>query len=127
MKKPKKNWLEWTVFALSLLLVLTTAGLLVHEHLSLGHEPADPQVTLGEPEAHDGYFAVPVKVVNRGDNTAESVQIEIELQLPGEKSEKGQVQLQYLPRQATRHAWVTFRHDPRQGKLEPRVLGYEKP
>ncbi|HEY3662416.1 MAG TPA: hypothetical protein VGL24_04620 [Chthoniobacterales bacterium] len=127
MKKPQKNWLEWTVFAFSLLLVLGTAGLLIHEHLSLGQEPADPQITLGSPEAHDGYFAVPVKVVNRGDNTAESVQIEVELQLPGKESEKGQVQLNYLPRQATRHAWVTFRHDPRQGKMETRVLGYQRP
>ena len=127
MKRPEKNWLEWTVFALSLLVVLTTAGLLIHEHLTLGQEPADPQIMLGAPEAHDGYFAVPVKVVNRGDNTAESVQIEVELRLDGGESEKAEVQLEYLPRQATRHAWVTFRHDPREGKLEGRVLGYQKP
>jgi uncharacterized protein (TIGR02588 family) len=127
MKWPEKNWLEWGVFALSLLFVLTTAGLLIHEHVSLGHQPADPQIMLGPPEAHAGYFAVPVKVVNRGDNTAESVQIEVELRLDGGASEKAQVELQYLPRRATRHAWVTFRHDPRKGKLQSRVLGYQKP
>ena len=127
MKRPEKNWLEWGVFALSFLFVLSTAGLLIHEHVSLGHQPADPQIMLGAPEAHAGYFAVPVNVVNRGDITAESVQIEVELRLDGGESENARVQLQYLPRRATRHAWVTFRHDPRQGKLESRVLGYQKP
>lgn len=127
MKRPAKNWLEWGVFALSLLFVLSTAGLLIHEHVSLGHQPADPQIMLGAAEAHAGYFAVPVKVVNRGDNTAESVQIEVELRLDSGENEKARVQLQYLPRRATRHAWVTFRHDPGQGKLESRVLGYQKP
>lgn len=127
MKRPAKNWLEWGVFALSLLFVLSTAGLLIHEHVSLGHQPADPQIMLGAAEAHAGYFAVPVKVVNRGDNTAEGVQVEVELRLDSGENEKARVQLQYLPRRATRHAWVTFRHDPRQGKLESRVLGYQKP
>jgi uncharacterized protein (TIGR02588 family) len=127
MKKPRKNWLEWVIFAVSLLLVLGTAGVLVLESFSLGKKEADPQMQLGPPTAHDGYFAVPVTVVNRGDGTAESVQLEVLLRLPGGETEKGEFQLQYLPRRATRHAWVTFRHDPRKGKLEPRVLGYQKP
>lgn len=127
MKKPRKNWLEWLIFAVSLVLVLGTAGILVWESSSLGKKVADPQMQLGTPEAHDGYFAVPVTVVNRGDGTAQSVQLEVLLHLRNGETEKGQFQLQYLPRRATRHAWVTFRHDPREGKLETRVLGYEKP
>ncbi len=127
MKKPEKNWLEWSVFALSLVLILVTAGLLVQQWLSLGEKPPDPQVQLGLPEAHQGYFAVPVTVANRGDETAESVHIEVLLQLPGGESERGEFDLPYLPRHATRKAWVTFRHDPSKGKLESHVLGYQKP
>ncbi len=127
MKAPQKNWLEWIIFALSLLLILATAGALICEQLSLGEKPPDPQVQLGPPEAHEGYFAVPVKVVNHGDETAASVHLEVVLHLPGGESETGQFDLPYLPRRATREGWVTFRHDPSEGKLEPRVLGYEKP
>ncbi|HEY2800021.1 MAG TPA: hypothetical protein VGI85_05470 [Chthoniobacterales bacterium] len=127
MKKPRKNWLEWVIFAVSLLLVLGMAGVLVWESFSLGKKEADPEMELGPSAAHGDYFAVPATVVNRGDGTAASVQLEVLLKLPGRETEKGEFQLQYLPRHATRHAWVTFRHDPREGKLEPRVLGYQKP
>lgn len=127
MKKPKKNWLEWIIFAVSLALVLATVVILTCEALSLGKKPADPQVRLGAPEAHENYFAVPVTVTNRGDATVENVHLEVTLQLPGGEKETGEFDLPYLPRHATRDAWVTFTHDPSQGKLEPRVLGYQKP
>ncbi len=127
MKKPQKNWLEWTIFACSLVIVLGTVGVLLYEAFSSGNKPADPQVRLGAVEVHEGYFAVPVRVENRGDETAENVHLAIELKLPGGESERGEFDLPYLPRRATRHAWVTFRQDPRKGKLEPMILGYQKP
>ncbi len=127
MKKPKKNWLEWSVFALSLLLLLLTMAILVREQLSLGKQPPDPQMELGVPEAHTDYFAVPVKVHNHGDETAEDVHLEVKLILPGGESESGEFDLPYLPRHSVREAWVTFRQDPRKGKLEAHVLGYQKP
>ncbi|MEO8440786.1 MAG: hypothetical protein ABI540_11280 [Spartobacteria bacterium] len=37
--------------------------------------------------------------------------------------ERGEFELPYLPRHATRRAWVTFARDPRERKLETRVLG----
>lgn len=127
MKPPKKNWLEWTIFAISLVLVLVTAGVLVQQQFSLEDKPPDPQIELGTPEAHDGYFAVPVKVTNRGDSTAASVQVEVALRTAEGESETGQFDLPYLPRRSTREGWVTFQHDPAKGKMEPRILGYEKP
>lgn len=127
MKKPQKNWLEWVIFALSLVVVLGIASLLLYQVFSLGTKPADPHLQLGPVEAHEGYFAVPVMIVNRGDETAENVHLAVELQRPGGETERGEFDLPYLPRRATRHAWVTFRHDPGEGKLEPLVLGYEKP
>ncbi len=127
MKKPEKNWLEWLIFVVSLSLVFGIAAVLIYQHLSLGEKPPDPQVQLGPPEAHEGYFAVPVMVANRGDETIENVHLEVSLQLAEGESEKGEFDLPYLPRHSTRQAWVTFRHDPREGKLESRVLGYQKP
>jgi uncharacterized protein (TIGR02588 family) len=127
MKVPKKNWLEWMIFALSLALICATVGILVYESRSLSNESPSPQIELGPSEWHQSYFAVPVRVRNAGDQTAQNLQIEIDLVLPNGDKETGKVNLDYLPRRATRNAWVTFRHDPGQGKLQPRVLGYELP
>lgn len=127
MKTPKKNWLEWSIFAISLVVVLGTAGVLFYELFTLGEQPADPQMELGPPQAHTGYYAVPVTVRNRGNETAQNVHLAVTLQLSGEESERADFILDYLPRFAKREAWVTFLHDPAKGKLEPRVLGYEKP
>lgn len=127
MKKPQKNWLEWIVFAISLCLVLGTAGVLLQQHFTMTKGPPDPQIALGEVEPHDGFFAVPVKVTNRGDTTAESVHIEVELTSPDGKRETADFDLPFLPRHAEREGWVTFHQDPRLGKLQGRVLGYQKP
>ena len=127
MKKPKKNWLEWSIFAVSLVVVLGTVGVLLYEYLSLGSEPADLRIELARPEAHAGYYAVPVTVRNQGSATAQNVHLEVTLQLSGAETERAEFELDYLPRAAKRKAWVTFLHDPAQGKLTPRILGYENP
>ncbi len=127
MRLPKKNWLEWLIFAVSVALICATIGVLVYENRSLTSEPPSPQIQLGRARWHESYFAVPLTVTNAGDHTAQNVQLEVDLLLPGGQKETGKVNLQYLPRRATRDAWVTFQHDPGKGKLEPRVLGYERP
>ncbi len=127
MKLPKKNWLEWSVFGLSLLLILGIVAILIHEEMTLNGDPPDPQMVIGAPEAHQGYFAVPVTVTNRGDETAEQVHLEIVLEMPDGGKETSEFDLPYLPRHAMRKAWVTFFHDPAKGEMKPRVLGYEKP
>jgi uncharacterized protein (TIGR02588 family) len=129
MKKVKKNWLEWAVFGVSLLLVAGTLGLLVYDALSMAKAPPDIEVRLGAPEQRGQAFVVPVAVTNRGDQTAEGVQIEVTLEGAGggAESERGEFTIAFVPRRATREGWVAFRTDPRGARLTPRVLGYEKP
>ena len=127
MNKPNKNWLEWSVFTLSLALILGTAGVLLYEELAVERQPASPSIQVGKPETREGNFVVPVTVVNKGDATAAEVRLEVMLRLPGGASERAEFELPYLPRRATRAAWVTFLHDPAQGDLVPRVLGYQDP
>ena len=81
---------------------------------------------IGTPEPRAGYFAVPIKAMNKGDHTAEGVHIEVVLAARGEE-ETGDFEIAFLPRRGSREAWVTFKSDPRSGALEARVLGYEKP
>ena len=126
MNTPKKNWLEWTVFAFSALLIVGVLSFLIYESATIGNSPPDIHVQVGTPEARAGYFAVPIEAKNNGDHTAEGVHIEVVLKT-GNKEETGDFQIAFLPRRGSREAWVTFKSDPRQGTLEARVLGYEKP
>ena len=126
MKKVKKNWVEWTVFGFSALLIAAVIGFLLYESATIGDAPPDIQVQIGSPEPRTGYFAVPIEVMNKGDHTAEGVHIEVVLRTGG-KEETGDFEIQFLPRRGSREAWVTFKSDPSAGTLEARVLGYEKP
>ena len=126
MKTPRKNWLEWTVFALSAALIVAVLGFLVYETATIGSAPPDIHVQIGKPEQRSGYFAVPIEAVNKGDHTAEGVHIEVVLKANGQE-ETGDFEIAFLPRRGSREAWVTFKNDPRSGTLEARVLGYEKP
>ena len=127
MKKVEKNWLEWAVFGVSLALVAGVLGFLVYDALKMGEAAPDLEVRLGAAVARAEEFVVPVAVTNRGDQTAEGVQIEVTLEGGGGEPERGEFGIAFLPRRATREGWVVFRTDPRGARLTPRVLGYEKP
>ena len=125
--KVEKNWLEWIVFGVGLALVACVLGFLVYDGARMGGAPPDIELKLGVPERRGAGFAVPVSATNRGDETAEGVQIEVVLEAGGGEPERGEFAIAFLPRRATRHGWVTFRTDPSAGQLKARVLGYEKP
>ncbi|CAN5779698.1 MAG: hypothetical protein H0T77_10930 [Pyrinomonadaceae bacterium] len=127
MKKMQKNWLEWVVFALGLILVSSTLGYLIYAGVSMGHDPPSLEVRLGTPEQGQFNFIVPVTVVNHGDETAEGVRIEVVIESGGEEKARAELDVAFLPRHATREGWVTFREDPRASQLKARVLGYQKP
>lgn len=125
--KIQKNWLEWAVFALGLILVSATLGYLIYAGVSMGHKPPSLEVRLGTPEPGQFNFMVPVTVVNHGDETAEGVRIEVVMNSAGGEQERGQLDIPFLPRHATREGWVTFEKDPRTAQLKALVLGYQKP
>ena len=114
------------VFGVSAVLIAMVIGFLVFESATIGDALPDIQLRLGTPEARSSYFAVPLEVTNKGDQTAEGVHIEVVLRSGG-KEERADLEIAFLPRRGSREAWVTFKTDPRQGTLEARVLGYEKP
>ncbi len=126
MKTPEKNWIEWSVFALSAIVILALLSFLFYESATIGNAPPDIHLQVGVPEARTGYFAVPIEAINKGDHTAEGVHIEVVLKGTGEE-ETGDFEIAFLPRRGSREAWVTFKSDPRSGTLEACVLGYEKP
>ncbi len=128
MKNLEKNWLEWIVFAVSLVLVLSTLGYLVYDRATFGDAPPSMEFQLGTPQPRLNHFLVPVSVTNRGDESAEGVHIEVVLLSGGKEHESGEFEIAFLPRHSTREGWVTFKTDPRTvEQMTARVLGFEKP
>lgn len=122
----EKNWLEWLVFAVGLLLVGGTLGFLLYDASTAENLPPEIHVRLGTPEGRPGYYAVPVTAWNQGSETAESVRIEVVL--GGEGGERAELEFPFLPGGGRREGWVTFTDDPgRTDTLQARVLGYKKP
>jgi len=128
MKKPEKNWLEWTVFAASAVLVAATVGYMAYDAATLGDRPPLISMTTGVALPVPGGFALPVTVRNDGDRTAEDVAVEVELDRADGGTDHAEITVPYVPRQARREAWVTFRIDPRTARaLRARALGYREP
>lgn len=124
-----KNWLEWCVFAVSCVLVLGTVAALVAQWWNAGtRQPPRITLTLGASTSGPGYYAMQVQAMNRGEETAEDVLIQVTLERHDGGREQSQLRIQYLPRGARREGWVTFESDPAQArKIYARPLGYEKP
>jgi uncharacterized protein (TIGR02588 family) len=125
--RPAKNWLEWSVFAIGLLLVLATLGFLVRETLTSAGGPPDVAARLGAPQPSAGGFMVPVEVTNVGQETAEDVRVTVILETPGGEREEADLDIAFLPRDSRRSGWVVFRADPRQGSLRLGPVAFEVP
>jgi uncharacterized protein (TIGR02588 family) len=127
VNKPQKNWLEWTVFGVGLVLVLTTLGYLVRESLVGQSGPPEVIVQLGTPRASAGGYLVPIEVSNVGNDTAEDVRIPVLLDLPDGAREEAELDVAFLPRGSVRDGWVSFRNDPSRGSLSVGAIAFEAP
>jgi uncharacterized protein (TIGR02588 family) len=125
--KIEKNWLEWSCFALSLLLICGTISYLAYDALNGAEKPADIEVKLGKPEQLSNYFSVPLTLINHGNETAASVQVEVTMKT-GDAIERAELLFDFLPRSGRREGFVTFKSDPRLAQeLKGRAIGYTEP
>jgi uncharacterized protein (TIGR02588 family) len=125
--KLQKNWLEWTVFGVSALIVAGVLALLVNQALATGDEPPEVLVVTAEPQRTGAGYLVPVQAINRGAATVENAEIEVSLEEGGRVVEKGTFMVAFLPRRSKRNGWVQFERDPRCCRIRARAVGFEKP
>ncbi|MDX5438294.1 MAG: hypothetical protein LPK03_13910 [Pontibacter sp.] len=124
----KKNWLEWTVFAISLLLLLTVFAYLGYQ--TYMQKPGTPDLLVQstpDPSKHapNRYH---ILLENKGGATAEEVLIELTLMKAGEEVEKAQLQIPFAPQESTREGWVGFSSNPSKADtVITRVVSYKKP
>jgi uncharacterized protein (TIGR02588 family) len=127
VSKPTKNRLEWTVFAIALVLVLATLGFLVRESIVGDRGPPEVIARLGDARPSEGGYLIPVEVANIGRGTAEDVLVPIFLDLPDGSREEAELNIAFLPRGSKRNGWVGFRDDPRRGTLSLGSIAFEVP
>lgn len=124
----KKNFLEWTVFYISLLLVLSTVIFLAYQVYNEKEESPDIQAEYySDPSEHNPY-RYRVILYNRGGQTAETVTVEVAVKKGGKDVEKAELQIPFVPKESKREGWVNFSEDPSKADtVEARVLSYKKP
>ena len=127
MKKHEKNAVEWSVFAISAVIVALAVGYLALAALREKKTPPDLRITTGSASATSAGHRVEVKVQNAGDTSAEQVQIEVTLRRGEEEVERADLEILYVPRKSERTGWVTFRNDPRCCAIATRAMSYDTP
>lgn len=121
-----KNLLEWTVFALSIVLVGAIMVVLGLDVLRWKEGPARLEIVKGEAKVEDGQLRVPIHVANRGETVAINVNLEV-ADTSSDQGETATVSFDFVPRGATRGGMVIFPPDQDPAKLEARISGYEEP
>lgn len=114
-----KNALEWTVFALSIVLI---SALLIYVGIkALDHKDSPPalKVTIGTLKRSGNTLTVPVTVKNSGQVTAQNVEVEI-----SSPDEKAGFTLDYVPREGHSEGFATFEKPVAKDELKARIVGY---
>mgnify|MGYP000222755991 CR=1 FL=1 len=127
----RKNWLEWTVFAFGLAVLLAVTAFLTVKAVQHDGRPPTLSLELGEPwqqaDASPPYVVVPVTVRNDGDSAATEVDVAVTVTRGGQVLEQGALNIDELPRQSRRGGAVTLRNMPGPGELAARIVGYADP
>ena len=121
---PGKNALEWSVFALSCLLVLGTFAVLIHGMAVWKDAPARLTARAGEAYQEAGHVWVPIVVVNDGDHSAVNVEIEVVSTSPAGES-KAAFTVDQIPRGSEREGQVSFEGKKEEHQFRVRVSGFQ--
>jgi uncharacterized protein (TIGR02588 family) len=122
----KKNWLEWSVFALGLVLIAGVSALLLRAHLAQEGRPPAIVVTAGTPVQTASSYAIPLDIANDGDRSAEDIRIEVVLS--GAAGEgRTEITVPLLPYGSRRRAWIQMSPQSSAPAVRTRVISFAEP
>lgn len=125
--KEEKNWLEWSVFGISIILIAALLGSLIY--LSVTHKQTKPnlRVALKYDEKQEDKHIHHIVLRNEGGMTAEEIKIQVIAWQNGKEVEKADITFPFSPKFSTREGWVSFRQSPADlDSVSAKVLGYLK-
>jgi len=125
-ENPAKNLLEWIVFSISAVLVLSTLSFLVYSALRVPEGPALLRAEAAAPVYADGVTRVPVTVKNEGKRVAVNVEVQVSVG-DGDQKLEGSFTIDFVPRDAVRSGAVSFSVNPLPGPPKCEVIGYDEP
>ncbi|MCW1924738.1 hypothetical protein OKA05_19390 [Luteolibacter arcticus] len=121
-----KNALEWTVFGLSCLLVISMIAVLAVAAAGWQDQPPALSAKLGEPEIKERLVTVVVEVTNHGDIAASEVKVEV-TRTAGGIGHQASVMLDFVPRHGTRRGQVSFPDAAETGDIRITGVGFAEP
>lgn len=127
-KHDKKNTLEWSVFTISLLSVISLLAFLTYQTITYNPSSPDLVVEYKHDPSQNAPHRYHITIRNKGQETAEEVQIELILEKNGRELEKATMQIPFAPQESKREGWVSFSKDPAKADtLYSRVVSYKRP
>lgn len=117
---------EWVTFAVSSLVLVVVAALVVVQLRSEETDAAPEAHRVGVVRVVDGQHFVEVAVTNTGDQTAANVQVNASLVIDGETTEGDQT-VDFLAGHETEDLVFVFDDPPSDGELTVSVTGYAVP
>ena len=116
---PGRSTAEWVTLGISVAIVLGVVLLVIYTSLKGEDEPAtievQPQLEQVR-QVQDAYY-LPVTITNRGDRTAEDIQVHLSLTGGTGEPPSTQFTIRFLAAGERAEAVVVFREDPSQGTL----------
>lgn len=121
--KEKRSGAEWITLAVSILIVLALVGLVSYQHFAKGTEPPliEVEPKTGEMRQDRDAYYLPVTITNKGEITAEGIEIELSLDSGDGEMEATSFTVEFLAGGEMAHQTVVFYKDPAQGTLSHNV------
>jgi uncharacterized protein (TIGR02588 family) len=116
---------EWVTFSIAAA-VLAAVLVLIGGEIPQSAEPPAPVAEPGVVERRGEHYVVPVVVDNRGERTAENVQVRVTLTI-GDEEHEGDQAVDFLSGGEREELEFVFDDDPSEGEVEVRVTGYALP
>jgi uncharacterized protein (TIGR02588 family) len=128
---PPTLW-EWLTLGVSLLIVLTLAGLLWWQSRNTArpNQPdavplATAEIRTAEVHQRDNVYLLPLRVRNVGNIALESVKVRVTLRDRDGKEDEREVEFAVLPEGATEEAFIVSPTPPKSAKPEAEVLSFQ--
>ena len=118
-ERKERTTAEWVTLAVSILIVLALAMLVLFQYVAQGTRPPEIEIKPLQQETRhigDKYY-LPISVTNNGEKAVESVEVELELTVSGEEPETVAFNIPFLAGLGSDEYTVVLSSDPQAGEL----------